>query len=236
VPTAQGNADELLLQGLTLNNGLLNLNNNVMFIQYTQGADPISSIAAALRSGYNNGGWNGSGIISTTAQTPTDGLFYGLGYADSADTSNPANLPSGTIEIRYTLLGDANLDGVVNGVDFGIVAANFNKGVSRWDQGDFNYDNVVNGIDFGELAANFNKGAVVTAIESTTASATATVLADNSASSTNSASTATVNDPVSTQLTTTITKTPKTNAVLVKTSSAPAPKAKPKNSSPRTRG
>jgi hypothetical protein len=41
----------------------------------------------------------------------------------------------------------------------GILAANFNKGVTGWDQGDFNYDNVVNGIDFGELAANFNKGA-----------------------------------------------------------------------------
>jgi hypothetical protein len=64
------------------------------------------------------------------------------------------------IEIKYTLLGDANLDGAVNGVDFGILAANFNKGVSRWDQGDFNYDNVVNGVDFGLLAANFNKGAV----------------------------------------------------------------------------
>jgi len=47
----------------------------------------------------------------------------------------------------------------VNGIDFGILAANFNKGVSRWDQGDFNYDGIVNGVDFGSLAANFNKGA-----------------------------------------------------------------------------
>jgi len=68
-------------------------------------------------------------------------------------------LSPGTLEIKYTLLGDANLDGVVNGIDFGILAANFNKGVNGWEQGDFNYDNVVNGIDFGELAANFNKGA-----------------------------------------------------------------------------
>jgi hypothetical protein len=44
-------------------------------------------------------------------------------------------------------------------VDFGILAANFNKGVTGWDKGDFNYDNTVNGVDFGELAANFNKGA-----------------------------------------------------------------------------
>jgi hypothetical protein len=87
-----------------------------------------------------------------------------LGYADSADAGNPANLSSGTIEMKYTLLGDANLDGVVNAVDFGILAANFNKGVTGWDKGDFNYDNVVSAVDFGELAANFNKGATGTSI------------------------------------------------------------------------
>jgi hypothetical protein len=51
------------------------------------------------------------------------------------------------------------LNHTVNGIDFGILAANFNKTVSRWDQGDFDYNNIVNGIDFGDLAANFNKGA-----------------------------------------------------------------------------
>jgi hypothetical protein len=77
----------------------------------------------------------------------------------AATVLNPANLSAGTIEIRYTLLGDANLDGVVNAIDFGILAANFNKGVTGWDKGDFNYDNVVSAIDFGDMAANFNKGA-----------------------------------------------------------------------------
>jgi hypothetical protein len=57
------------------------------------------------------------------------------------------------------LLGDADLSGIVNGVDFGILAANFNKGVTGWDEGDFDYNNIVNGVDFGYLAANFNKGA-----------------------------------------------------------------------------
>ena len=52
-----------------------------------------------------------------------------------------------------------DLNRIVNGVDFGILAANFNTAVTSWDQGDFNYDNIVNGIDFAQLAANFNKGA-----------------------------------------------------------------------------
>jgi hypothetical protein len=145
------------LNSLTINNGgTLNLTNNHLFIHYGSGPDPIASVAAWIASGFNGGAWNGAGIDSSVAAI-TPG--YALGYADSADPGNPANLPSGTIEIKYTLLGDANLDGIVNGIDFGILAANFNKGVTGWDEGDFNYDNVVNGIDFGELAANFNKGA-----------------------------------------------------------------------------
>jgi autotransporter-associated beta strand protein len=136
--------------------GTFDLTNNHVIINYAGTPDPISSIAARLKSGFNNGAWNGPGINSSTAAT-TPG--YSLGYADSADPGNPAGLSSGQIEIKYTLLGDADLNGTVNGVDFGILAANFNHSVSRWDQGDFNYDGIVNGIDFTALAANFNKAA-----------------------------------------------------------------------------
>ena len=138
--------------------GGLDVNNNHLIINYGAGSDPISSIAALLSTGYHGGAWNGAGGIVSTAAAANSGR-YGLGYADAADTGNPAGLSAGTIEIKYTLLGDVDLNGVVNGIDFGILAANFNKGVSRWDQGDFNYDGIVNGIDFGSLAANFNQGA-----------------------------------------------------------------------------
>jgi autotransporter-associated beta strand protein len=132
----------------------LDLGNNELLIHYS-GASPIATIAGYLVSGYAGGTWTGPGIDSSAAAANAS---YGLGYADSADPGNPAGLAPGTIEVKYTLLGDANLDGTVNGVDFGILAANFNKGVNSWDQGDFNYDNAVNGVDFGYLAANFNKG------------------------------------------------------------------------------
>jgi hypothetical protein len=137
--------------------GVFDVANNHVIINYAGGADPISTIAGYLASGYKNGAWTGPGINSSVAAI--NSASYGLGYADAADPGNPAGLAAGTIEIKYTLLGDIDLNGIVNGVDFGILAANFNKGVSRWDQGDFNYDNIVNGIDFADLAANFNKGA-----------------------------------------------------------------------------
>jgi hypothetical protein len=135
---------------------VLDINNDHVIITYTS-SDPITTIAGYIKSGYNGGNWNGSGIISSAAQTKTAGLFYGVGYADGNDHV-VAGLTSGQIEVAYTLLGDANLDGLVNGSDFNILAANFNQSITGWDQGDFNYDGLVNAADFNELAANFNQG------------------------------------------------------------------------------
>jgi len=136
----------------------LDVTNNEVLINYGSAADPIGSIAAWIVSGDAGGAWNGTGIISTVAAANAN---YGLGYADAADANNPAALASGQIEILYTLLGDANLDGAVNGSDFAILSANFNKAVSGWDEGDFNYDGSANGTDFAALSANFNQGSQI---------------------------------------------------------------------------
>ena len=130
------------------------VNNDEVIISYGA-TDPISTIAGYLASGYT-GHWTGSGIDSLAAQN--NSTSYGLGYADAADPGNPAGLPAGEIEVMYTLLGDANLDGKVNGTDFNLMAANFNQAVTNgWDEGDFNYDGKVNGSDFVLLANNFNQ-------------------------------------------------------------------------------
>jgi hypothetical protein len=136
--------------------GVLDVNNNHVIITYGA-SDPISTIAGYLKTGYNAGAWNGLGGIDTSAPLIDNGLKYGLGFADGKD-GKVAGLSSGQIEVAYTLLGDANLDGFVNGEDFTILASNFNQQVTGWDQGDFNYDGTVNGEDFTLLAANFNQG------------------------------------------------------------------------------
>ena len=151
--TGQAQMTSLSITG----NGALDVNNNHFILTYGA-SDPITTIAGYIASGYNGGAWNGpGGIISTAAQTSTNSLLYGVGYADGAD-GVVSNLTSGQIEVAYTLLGDANLDGLVNGSDFNILAANFNQSITGWDQGDFNYDGLVNASDFNELAANFNQG------------------------------------------------------------------------------
>ena len=169
--------------------GVFDVANNEVLINYGAGPDPITSIAALIASGYNAGSWNGNGIISSTAQTT--GASYGLGYADAADPGNPAGLASGQIEIMYTLLGDANLDGKVNGTDFNLMATNFNQAVTNgWDEGDFNYDGKVNGTDFVFLSANFNQSSVIASAAVVTP---ATPAASSVLTTTNSASASEVN-------------------------------------------
>jgi hypothetical protein len=141
--------------GLTVSGGgIVDVANNHLIISYG-GSDPIGSIKAYLTSGYAGGAWNGIGINSSAANVNPG---YALGYADGAD-GVVAGLPSGQIEVKYALYGDANLDGIVNGTDFAILAGKFGQAVSGWDKGDFDYNGIVNGSDFAKLAANFGKSA-----------------------------------------------------------------------------
>jgi len=134
----------------------LDITNNHIFINYGASPDPVATIRGYLVSGCNGGAWNGVGIDSSTAHANSG---YALGYADSADPGNPAGLATNQIDVAYTLLGDANLDGIVNGTDFTILAANLGKTAAAWDQGDFLYTGAVTGSDFTALVSNLGKQA-----------------------------------------------------------------------------
>jgi len=142
------------------NLGTINLLNNKLLINYGSGPDPIASIAAWVKNGYYS--LAGPSIISTdiAADDAASGLSYGIGYADSADPGNPANLPSGTIEVMFTLLGDANLDGIVNSEDFTPFSHSLGQG-GGWDQGDFNNDGTVNAEDFTLFSHNLGQSATL---------------------------------------------------------------------------
>jgi hypothetical protein len=154
------------ISGLTINaNSALDLINNHMFIEYANGTQ--ATVDAAIRSyiiaGRNGGTWNGlSGINSSAAALPANS-HYALGYADGADHI-VAGLSSGTIEVKYTLLGDADLDGVVTGSDFTALVGNLGKSGRVWDQGDFEYTGSVTGSDFTDLVSNLGKSATGAAV------------------------------------------------------------------------
>jgi hypothetical protein len=146
-----------MLNTLTISPGsTLDVTNNVVLINYGSGADPNSSILSYLSSGANGGGWNGTGIVSSTAAGNSN---YGVGYSDGADGVDP-NLTSGQIEVAYAQYGDISLQGLVNANDFHILSGNFGLIVtSGWEAGDFLYQGVVNAQDFHFLTSNFGQTA-----------------------------------------------------------------------------
>jgi hypothetical protein len=139
----------------------LEIGRSTVFISYSS-SDPLAAINSYLHNGYANGAWNGTptastGVITSSAAAANyiaGASTTGIGYADSSDGQG-INTVTNTIELTYTLYGDANLDGAVNAIDLQRLLFAFNTPGS-WDQGDFNYDGNVNAIDLQRLLFNFN--------------------------------------------------------------------------------
>ena len=144
----------------TAGSGRFDIRDNAAIIDYT-GPSPIASIFTRLQSGYAGGAWTGPGIMSQTAANDAQ-MRTGVGYAEATDIfgSFPATFEGQQIDntsvlLKYTLYGDADLNGNVNLGDFNRLAANFGQSPRRWSQGDFTFDQNVNLADFNRLAANF---------------------------------------------------------------------------------
>jgi hypothetical protein len=143
--------------------GKLDLANNRLVVDYDPATtSPISSVRATLVSGYANGAWNGPGIDSV-------GIAAGrsLGYAEASDIFGAsggifggATVDGSAVLVRYTLAGDATLDGAVDFNDLIKLAQNYNSSTpaegSGWYRGDFNYDGTVDFNDLVKLAQNYN--------------------------------------------------------------------------------
>ncbi|HEY7118129.1 MAG TPA: VCBS repeat-containing protein, partial [Tepidisphaeraceae bacterium] len=108
-------------------NSKLDLNDNALILDYT-GASPASAVRDYLVSGRNGGAWNGPGLASSSAGAASR---RALGYADNNSLATPRTAFAGqsvdatSILIKYTYLGDADLDGDADGVDIGIWATHF---------------------------------------------------------------------------------------------------------------
>jgi VCBS repeat protein/FG-GAP repeat protein len=149
---------------------------STLYILYQGVTDPIASMKSALSAGYNQGTWTGSGT-TTGAITSSAAAFnpgrYSLGYADSADGTGVNTTPN-SVEIKYTLTGDANLDGKVDIFDLNTLLPHFNS-TGPWTAGDFTYDGKVDVFDLNALLPNYNQSlpALSTSATQQTAAASA---------------------------------------------------------------
>ncbi len=146
-------------------NGLVDLANNDLNI-VSGGTTAVAAVTAAVKQGFNGGGWNGAGgIVSSSAAADSthltaigillNGNTYGTasGSLGLFDGSNPG---STDVLVKYTYYGDANLDGAVDGSDYTNIDAAFGTSTTGWQNGDFNYDNKIDGSDYTLIDNAFN--------------------------------------------------------------------------------
>jgi hypothetical protein len=131
----------------------LDLNDNDLLIHDGN----LSSVAAAVQSGYNRGAslWEGGGVVSSNAALGTLGAL-GIGQTAAAGTFDGESVSSGDVELRYTYYGDATLDGHVDSADYARIDSGFLNHMTGWTNGDFNYDGVINGSDYSLIDNAFN--------------------------------------------------------------------------------
>jgi autotransporter-associated beta strand protein len=157
---------------ITITGGSVDLQGNGLVVRYAPGNDQavLQSVRGQIVAAYNAGGaaWQGSGIGSSTAAANSSGAVgYALAtevlpFTDGAsDTFMGSPVDTSSVVARYTLGGDATLDGSVDFNDLVKLAQNYNTTVSAtsdswWNKGDFTYDGMVDFNDLVKLAQNYN--------------------------------------------------------------------------------
>ena len=124
------------------NSGILTLNNNDAIIHNSN----LALLTFEVKQGYNGGAWNGSFGILSSAAASTLGSTLGIESAGSYGKASfdGVTVASNDVLIKYTWLGDANLDGAVTAADLPSISPTG----TTWATGDFNYDGVVNADDY----------------------------------------------------------------------------------------
>jgi hypothetical protein len=157
----------LVTDTLTITGGQLDLRDNDLIVHSgaigTSTSSGYNGITGLIASGYDFGAWDGSGVITsmpaaaagtTTLGIATGAALFGLGPTQAGAWSGES-ITGNSVLVKYTYAGDANLDGVIDGGDYGVID-NFVQvsGAYGYFNGDFNYDGVIDGGDYGIIDNN----------------------------------------------------------------------------------
>ena len=77
----------------------------------------------------------------------------GIGGSTTFATFDGVSVGANDVLVKYTYLGDTNLDGVVNATDLARALQGLNGTGTGWNFGDVNYDGVVDFVDVGRIQA-----------------------------------------------------------------------------------
>ena len=160
------------VSGLTFadTTGTLNMGNNDMILK-NAGSASLSSITSEINQGFNSGTWTGAGITSSSAAAVATAIAGGAHEAATAlgvivnnqgsvatfySNFDGQTVGANDILVKYTFVGDANLDGVINGDDYALIDNGYNNHLSGWQNGDFTYSGSVTATDYTLIDNSFN--------------------------------------------------------------------------------
>ena len=146
--------------------GALDVGTHAVVVDYTTeggGVSPLPAIRAAVAAGAAAPpGPENTPVIRSTAANSSGGV----GYAEASEVLGPTGgtflgqeVDGDAVLIRYTLRGDASLNGIVDFDDLARLAQNYNvtDGTMSWSKGDFTHDGNVNFDDLAVMAQNYNQ-------------------------------------------------------------------------------
>jgi len=137
----------------------LDLADNDMAILYGSGASPLSTVSSQISQAYDNKLWDKPGLTSSIAKGKSGVTALGFGEASTLGLSTFDGLTLGgnAVLVKYTLAGDANLDGTVNLADYNSVISHLNASGQTWTSGSFDYSGTVSLGNYNTVLANFSQ-------------------------------------------------------------------------------
>lgn len=143
-----------LIPALTITGGAtLDIANQALAVDPgSNGTPALAQIAGYLASGYDHGAWDGPGINSSMISLPGTTIGYALNSSlpptEQFTMFGGQSVSPNAVLVKYTWMGDLNLDGVVDSADLAMMGGGspVNTG---WIDGDLNYDGTFNADDWG---------------------------------------------------------------------------------------
>ena len=145
----------LAVDALTLTGGgRLDLGSHGLIVRNAS----LATVTAAVASAFAGGTWTGPGITSAAARDDGAHLTWlGVFQPDAAATFDTLPVAPTDVVVRYTLVGDTNLDGTVTAADYTRTDVGYVTAATGWAAGDFNYDGVVDGSDYTLIDNAYNQ-------------------------------------------------------------------------------
>lgn len=157
-----GGGGVVVLSGLNIQNaGQFDLSDNDLIVQYS-GPSPQGQIQAYVRNWFSIG--SGPMLMASRFNDASSPFVRTLAVSDNASIKfasfDGQNFPAGNFNqvlVKYTYLGDANLDGMVTPRDYAIVDGNVGLG-HDWGTGDLSGDGKVSPLDYAQIDGNIGAG------------------------------------------------------------------------------